>query len=283
MRKPAVAGAFYAGTEEVLKRQIEECFKHAIGPGALPGSGKEPERHVLGLVSPHAGYVYSGPVAANGFFALASQKKPDTVVVVGPNHRGLGEGVAVGKQDRWQTPLGEVELDADLGQAIIANSQLARWDDLAHSQEHSIEVQVPFLQYIYGSPFRMVPICMLRQDLEASRDLGNALAATLKGKDAVIIASSDFSHYESQSSASRKDHLALEVILALEPDQLEGVVRRNSISMCGPGPVMSMLTACKALGAQQAKLLRYATSGDIAGEYSQVVGYASVAVTAPRQ
>lgn len=283
MRKPAVAGAFYAGTEATLRRQVEECFKHAIGPGALPGSAREPEGRVLGLVSPHAGYVYSGPVAANGFFNLAAQRKPETAVVLGPNHRGLGEAVAVGRQDKWLTPLGEAELDIELGQAIIAASQLARWDDLAHSLEHSIEVQVPFLQYIYGSAFRLVPVCMLRQDLEASRDLGHALAAALKGRDAVIIASSDFSHYESQSSASRKDHLALEAILALDPEQLEEAVKHNSISMCGPGPVMSMLTACKALGAREARLLRYATSGDITGDYSQVVGYASVEVTTQRQ
>ncbi len=283
MRKPAVAGAFYAGTEAALRQQIEECFRHAIGPGALPGPARETERRVLGLVSPHAGYMYSGPVAANGFFSLALQRKPQTVVVLGSNHRGLGEAVAVGRQDKWQTPLGEVELDIELGQAIIAASQLARWDDLAHSLEHSIEVQVPFLQYIYASAFRLVPICMLRQDLEASRDLGRALAAAIKGRDAVIIASSDFSHYESQSSASRKDHVALEAILALDPDQLEEVVRRNSISMCGPGPVMSMLAACKDLGAHQARLLRYATSGDITGDYSQVVGYASVEVTTRRQ
>jgi AmmeMemoRadiSam system protein B len=279
MRKPVVAGSFYDGEGAALRRQIEDCFKHRIGPGAIPGPVKESERRVLGLVSPHAGYVYSGPVAANGFSSLASQRKPQTVIILGPNHRGLGQAVAVGRQEKWQTPLGQVELDVELGQSIVSASQWAEWDDLAHSWEHSIEVQVPFLQYIYETGFRIVPIAMLRQELEVSQDLGGALSVALKGRDAIIIASSDFSHYEPQPSASRKDHLALEAILALAPEQLEEVVRSNNISMCGPGPVMGMLTACKALGAKKARLLRYATSGDITGDYSRVVGYASVEVT----
>ena len=279
MRKPVVAGTFYAGTEAALRRQIEECFQHGLGPGALPGPARKSDRRIMGLVSPHAGYMYSGPVAAHGFFGLASQTKPQTVVIVGPNHSGLGADVAVGRQDRWQTPLGEAELDRELAQSIIAASQVAQWDDLAHTSEHSIEVQVPFLQYFFGGAVRLVPISMLRQGLEASSDLGHALAASLKGRDAVIIASSDFSHYESQTSASRKDHLALEAILVLDPESLEKTVKTHSISMCGPGPVMAMLTACKDLGAREARLLRYATSGDITGDYSRVVGYASVEVT----
>lgn len=280
MRKPAVAGSFYDGSAAGLRRQIEDCFKHPLGPGALPGSARVVERRILGLVSPHAGYIYSGPVAANGFFQIAAEGKPQTVVILGPNHHGLGAAVAVGGQDEWQTPLGSVEIDVEVGQAIVSATRWARLDDLAHSMEHSIEVQVPFLQYIYENGFRIVPISMLRQDWEVSRELGRAVAAALKGKNAVIIASSDFSHYESQSMASKKDHLALEAILNLEPERLEETVISHSITMCGPGPVMSMLTACKALGAKKARLLRYATSGDITGDHSQVVGYASVEVTA---
>lgn len=280
MRKPAVAGSFYDGSAAGLRRQIEDCFKHPLGPGALPGSARAVERRILGLVSPHAGYIYSGPVAANGFFQIAAEGTPQTVVILGPNHRGLGAAVAVGGQDAWQTPLGSVEIDVEVGQAIVSATRWARLDDLAHSMEHSIEVQVPFLQYIYENGFRIVPISMLRQDWEVSRELGRAVAAALKGKNAVIIASSDFSHYESQSMASKKDHLALEAILNLEPERLEETVISHSITMCGPGPVMSMLTACKALGAKKARLLRYATSGDITGDHSQVVGYASVEVTA---
>jgi len=280
MRKPAVAGSFYEGSAAGLRRQIEDCFKHPLGPGALPGSARVVERRILGLVSPHAGYIYSGPVAANGFFQIAAEGKPQTVVILGPNHRGLGAAVAVGGQEAWQTPLGSVEIDVEVGQAIVSATRWARLDDLAHSMEHSIEVQVPFLQYIYENGFRIVPISMLRQDWEVSRELGRAVAAALKGENAVIIASSDFSHYESQSMASKKDRLALESILNLEPERLEETVISHSITMCGPGPVMTMLTACKALGSKKARLLRYATSGDITGDHSQVVGYASVEVTA---
>ncbi len=279
MRKPAVAGSFYAGSFAGLQRQIEDCFKHPIGPGALPGEARSAERHTLGLVSPHAGYRYSGPVAANGFARLAAEKMPEVVVIVGPNHRGLGAAVAVGRQSAWQTPLGSVDVDLEVGEAVVAGGQWARWDDLAHGMEHSLEVQVPFLQYIYGSGFKIVPVAMLRQEMEIARDLGRAIASALKGRAGLIIASSDFSHYESQASAGRKDRLAIDAILKLDPAQVEATVISQNISMCGPGPVMAMITAGKELGARKASLLRYATSGDITGDYSEVVGYASVMVT----
>ncbi len=278
MRKPAVAGSFYAGSATGLRRQIEDCFKHTLGPGSFPGVSKT-ERRILGLVSPHAGYVYSGPVAAHGFFQLASEGKPKTVVILGPNHRGVGAAVALSREDKWQTPLGELEIDSGVGGQIVSAARWAQWDDLAHSWEHSIEVQLPFLQYIYRSEFRVVPIAMLSQDLEVSQDLGKAIAIALKGKDGLIIASTDLTHYESQSVASKKDRSALEAILGLDTKKLAEVVSSHNISMCGPGPVMTMLTACKQLGANKARLLHYATSGDISGDYSQVVGYASVEVT----
>jgi AmmeMemoRadiSam system protein B len=201
------------------------------------------------------------------------------VVILGPSHRGIGAEVSLSRQDKWQTPLGQLELDEVLGEQIVSATQGAEWDDLAHSWEHSIEVQLPFLQYIYQSGFRIIPIAMLKQDLAVSRELGEAIAVAFKDKRGIIIASSDFTHYEPQSLASRKDHLALEAILSLDAVQLKEVVGKHDISMCGPGPVMTMLTACKSLGASQANLLCYATSGDITGDYSQVVGYASVVVT----
>lgn len=279
MRKPAVAGSFYPGSLTSLQRQIEECFKHPLGPGALPGEGQLVEQRILGLVSPHAGYIYSGPVAANGFSRVAAGKRPRTVVILGPNHRGLGAEVAVGRERTWQTPLGAVEVDVDVGEAVVSAGRWVECDDLAHSMEHSLEVQLPFLQYIYGAELRIVPIVMLRQDLDVARDLGQAIAAALSGKEGLIIASSDFSHYESQASAGRKDRMALDAILDLDPARLEYTVNSHNITMCGPGPVMAMITACQELGARKATLLRYATSGDITGDYSQVVGYASVIVT----
>ena len=279
MRKPVVAGSWYAGSAAGLRRQIEDCFQHRLGPGVLPGEPRAGQRQILGLVSPQAGYSYSGPVAAHGFLHLASEPGPRTVVILGPNHSGVGAAVAVSREDKWQTPLGEVELDNEVGEAVVSGSRWAEWDELGHKSEHSVELQLPFLQYVYGDTgFRVVPITMLRQDLEVSLNLGEAIAAALKGKGGLIIASSDFSHYESPASASKKDHLAIEAILSLDPGQLAKVVDNYDISMCGPGPVMSMITASKQLGARTAHLLHYGTSGDITGD-AQVVGYASLAVS----
>ena len=278
MRKAAVAGAFYAGGAEELRQQIEGCYRHPLGPGTLPGKPEEGARHIIGLVSPHAGYMYSGPVAAHGFLELASETEPGVVVIMGPNHRGMGASIALSQEEEWQTPLGSVRVDREVGGKIISESRWAQWDDLAHRFEHSIEVQLPFLQYIYGGKFRIVPIAMLRQDLDTSQDLGQAIASALKDKKGLIIASTDFTHYEPQSSANRKDRLALEAILNLDPKQLETTVATHNISMCGCGPVMAMLIATKLLGANKARLLRYATSGDVVGDYSAVVGYASVEV-----
>ena len=278
MRKPVVAGSWYAGSAGELRRQIEDCFQHSLGPGALPGVTRTQTRRILGLVSPHAGYPYSGPVASHGFLQIASEPTPRILVILGPNHSGMGATIALSNEDRWQTPLGDVELDIEVGESIITASRWAEWDDLAHNREHSIEIQLPFLQYVYQSGFKVVLIAMLRQNLEVSQDLGRAIAAALEGKDGMVIASTDFSHYEMRASASKKDHLAIEAILSLDPARLEKVVDDLNISMCGPGPVMTMLTACKELGACKARLLRYATSGDITGD-SRVVGYASIEVT----
>ena len=279
MRKPAAAGSFYAGSASALRRQIEDCFRHRLGPGVLPGEARSKERGTLGLVSPHAGYLYSGPVAAHGFRHISLEPRPQTVVVLGPNHTGWGAAVSLSHEDRWQTPLGEVELDSGVGEAIVSSCRWAEWDDLAHAREHSVEVQLPFLQYTYGAGFRVVLITIMRQSLEVSQYLGQAIAVALKGKEGLIIASSDFTHYESQSAASRKDSMAIEAILALDPRRLAEVVDSHDITMCGPGPVMAMIIACQQMGADRASLLRYATSGDVTGDFHHVVGYASMAVT----
>ncbi|MFC1999570.1 AmmeMemoRadiSam system protein B [Chloroflexota bacterium] len=280
MRKPAVAGSWYAGSADSLRRQIEGCFLHPLGPGALPGEPGEKERNIMGLVSPHAGYAFSGPVAAHGFLQLAKECKPETIVILGPNHTGLGAYVAVSAEDTWRTPLGDVELDNEVGEAIVAASRWAEWDDLAHKNEHSIELQLPFLQYTYGFGFKVVLVAMMRQNLDVSQELGGAIARALRDKNGIIIASSDFTHHEPHDSASKKDHLALEAIIDLHPERLAEVVDNYRISTCGPGPVIAMLTACRQLGAKTARLLRYADSGDITGDYHRVVGYASVSVSA---
>jgi AmmeMemoRadiSam system protein B len=200
------------------------------------------------------------------------------VVILGPNHHGVGAAISVSKDD-WQTPLGAVKTDVEVGEYIVAALPEAQWDEIAHRQEHSIEVQIPFLQYIYGKDFKILAISLARQTAASSRALGEAIASALGNKRGLIIASSDFTHYEAQASASSKDKLALDAILGMGPEQLEETVKRHGISMCGPGPIMTMLTACALRGAKDSRLLTYATSGDITGDPSRVVGYASVEIT----
>lgn len=280
MRHAAVAGTFYEGSRDGLRHQIEACFVHAFGPGSLPTGTRGQGRPIIGLVSPHAGYIYSGPVAAHGFFELSSQPKPSTVVILGPNHYGAGETVSISGEDKWETPLGEVSIDIEAASAIVSATGHAKFDNLAHRWEHSIEVQLPFLQYIWGShDLRIVPISMLLQTSRVSMELGEAIGTALQGKGALIIASSDFTHRELASTARRKDHLVIDSILTLDPARIEQAVFENRVSMCGPGPVMAMIAASKALGATGARLLHYGSSGDITGD-PEVVGYASICVTA---
>jgi AmmeMemoRadiSam system protein B len=276
MRHPAVAGQFYESTRKQLIEQIEWCYTHRVGPGRLPQLQRG-ERRIIGLVSPHAGYMYSGPVAAHGFSALAQDGKPDRIIILGPNHHGIGSGVSLMSSGKWITPLGEVEVDRELAKEILKNSEIIDDDEEAHRLEHSIEVQLPFLQHLLGE-FRFVPICMMFQDVKTSLEVGEAVALACQGKDVLLIASTDFTHYEPQERAIKKDRTAIEKILALDPRGLVETVEREGISMCGYGPVAAMLEACKKLGAKTAKLLKHATSGDTSGFTAEVVGYASIAI-----
>lgn len=277
MRPPAVAGQFYAGTRSALIEQIEWCYTHQHGPGKVPKVQAGPKQ-VLGLVSPHAGYVYSGPVAAHGFARLARDGKPSSIVILCPNHTGAGSGVSIMTSGKWQTPLGEVQVDKSLGEAIMRTSKLIDVDEAAHAHEHSLEVQLPFLQHLFNAEFKLVPICMMLQDIRTSQEVGDAIAKASAGKDVVIIASTDFTHYESQRSATVKNHRAIERVLALDPEGLIRTIEGEAITMCGYGPVVAMLQAAKKLGAKKAELLKYATSGETAGPMAQVVGYGSIAV-----
>jgi len=278
VRRPAVAGTFYEGTKKALLKQIEDCYSHPVGPGKLPTISSKKEGKIIGLVSPHAGYLYSGPVAAWGFYQVVREEIPEVVVILGPNHRGFGAGVAIAGKGRWQTPLGESQIEEELAEKIIELSPLIREDEKAHQREHSLEVQLPFLQYSYGERFKIVPICMMQQDQSTSQKVGETLSEVLKGKNSLIIASTDFTHYQPKETAKRQDKKALEAILSLSPKDLTRAVSRYRISMCGPGAVMTMLTATTLLGAKKATLLKYATSGDITGDYEAVVGYASVII-----
>jgi AmmeMemoRadiSam system protein B len=279
VRRPTQAGTFYEGTAESLKRQIENCFLHQFGPREIPVIVKAGPRHILGLVCPHAGYMFSGPVAAHAYYKLASNGKPEIAVIFGPNHTGYGSALSVMNGGFWHTPLGDVEIDGDTANQIVYNSRIVDVDESAHRFEHSIEVQLPFLQYLYGSHFKIVPICFLMQDLSSAREVGKATAKALAGKNAIIIASSDMTHYESQESASKKDKLVLEAVEAMDEAELYSIIESQNITACGYGPIIALITGAKDLGAKEAKLLCYKTSGDVTGDYSSVVGYAAVSFT----
>jgi len=223
--------------------------------------------------------VYSGPVAAHGFYFAASCGEPDSVVILGPNHTGIGSGISIATMGAWRTPLGDVDVDSELARSIQASSQLIDVDESAHRYEHSIEVQLPFLQYIYRPRLRFVPICMMLQDLASSRDVGEAIAKASKGRNVLIIASTDMTHYEPQRIAEKNDQLVINAILRLDETALQETVETHGISMCGYGPVSATLVASKELGASHGELLAYHTSGDITGDRSQVVGYCSAALT----
>jgi len=281
IRRPTQAGAFYEGNAESLRKQIEACFLHKLGPQRIPVVDKTGPRRILGLVCPHAGYMYSGHVAALSYSELASDGKPDIVVVLGPNHTGLGSPLAVMNDGSWRTPLGDVEVDGKVADAIVHESGLVDVDEYAHLREHSIEVQLPFLQFLYGSDFKLVPICFMMQDLATAQEIGRALVETLSGKNAVIVASSDFSHYEPHAVASKKDLAALKAVEAMDEKLFYSVVEQKRVSACGYGPITALIVAAKGLGATKAKLLGYKTSGDVTGDFSSVVGYAAVSFKGP--
>ena len=276
IRHPCQAGAFYAGTAESLKKQIENCFLHKLGPGKIPEVVKDGPRKIVGLVCPHAGYMYSGPVAAHAYYQLALDGKPEIVVLLGPNHTGHGSALAIMNEGFWRTPLGDVEVDGEVADEIVRESHIVDVDDSAHRFEHSIEVQLPFLQFLYGSEFKIVPICFLMQDSVSAVEVGQALAKVLAGKNAVIIASSDMTHYEPHESAMRKDKLVLDAVKAMDVSELYSVIETHRVSACGYGPIAALITAAKILGAEEVKLLCHKTSGDVIGDYSSVVGYAAV-------
>ena len=277
IRRPCVAGAFYPADPERLKNAIQECFTHRLGPGKLLEQ-KSHDRKIVSVVCPHAGYMYSGPTAAHSYHQLASEASPDSIVVLGPNHTGLGGPVSIWGTGSWDTPLGRAPVDEELAKAIFKASDFIDMDETAHLREHSIEVQLPFLQYIYGK-VRIVPICMGFQDLETSRKVGWAIAEASKEKDVLILASTDLTHMESKSSAAAKDRGVTDRIASMDEAALQSWVRSQRVTMCGYGPVSAVLVASKLLGANKAEILSYSTSGDITGDTSSVVGYAAAKIT----
>ena len=264
---------FYAGTIEELEEQIRWCYKHELGPGTIPQVNEKGPRQLLAMIVPHAGYYYSGPVAAHAYKELAQDGVFDTAVIVGPNHTGYGHPVSVWTEGSWSTPLGEVEVDKKLAKRLLGD--VAKSDETAHMHEHSIEVQLPWLQYLYGK-VRIVPIAMLAQDIETARIVGKSIGQA--GSNLVVIASSDLTHYEPHSVAMEKDGSVIEAIIALDEEELYERCQRLRCTMCGYGPVAVALVASKEMKAKKASLLKYATSGDTSGDFSRVVGYGSIVI-----
>jgi AmmeMemoRadiSam system protein B len=285
MRYPAVAGAFYERSRDALLRQIRECYTHPLGPGRVP-EVRRGDRRIIGLVVPHAGYAYSGPIAAHSYAALAEDGWPSSVVILGPNHHGAGAPLALMDQG-WQTPLGTVPVDEKLHGRLL---RPPLEDDVrAHRDEHSIEVQLPFLQQMNASP-RFVPLCMAFQEYDLASEVGGLVADAAKGEDVLLVASSDFTHVGPQYNqlptrgltapafAKEQDAKAIEKILALDAKGFAAKVTQAEISMCGYGPVTAMLVASKQLGAKAATLLKYATSSDVSRDSHMAVGYGAIAV-----
>lgn len=274
IRRPAVAGIFYPSDPLELNQTIERSFKDkGFGPNKMPPS--DSKRRIYGIVSPHAGYIYSGAVAANGFYEVSSMEFND-VIIIGPNHYGIGTGAAIMGEGLWETPLGQVEINQDLSLGISRNSEIIDLDDFAHSRDHCLEVQLPFIQYIKKKKFRIVPIILIMQDRQTANDIGISIAQSTVNTNSLLIASSDFTHYESNTEAHRKDSELINAILSLDVLKFYTTLERENVSACGYGAIASIMTAAKKLGATKGELLKYATSGDIIGDTNTVVGYSSI-------
>ena len=264
-RKAAVAGTFYPGSAKSLSAMLSGFVD------------KEKKREkAIGVVSPHAGYMYSGAVAGAVFSEV---EIPATAIILAPDHRGAGNAFALFPEGAWETPLGEVEIDREIAKKIDKQSSVAIIDGDAHKYEHSAEVQVPFLQHI-RSDIKIVAIVISTLSIQQLRLLGEELAeiVTQTGREVLCIASSDMTHYESHESAGKKDRLAIDEILKLDEFALLETVRKNDISMCGVGPTIAMLAYAKKMGAKEARLVKYMTSGETTGDMNEVVGYAGIVV-----
>lgn len=266
VRLPAVAGSFY----EAQPQRLEGDVRRFLGSEATPG-------RAIGAIVPHAGYVYSGPVAGAVYARL---RIPTSVVVLCPNHTGRGAAAALDPSDAWRTPLGDVPLDRRLADRVLALAPAVEEDPEAHRREHSLEVQLPFLRHLRPD-VRLVPICIREPSLALCREIGEALATVVAEEEEppLLLASSDMNHYEPRRIGRPKDDLALERIEALDPDGLFETVLRRSITMCGFLPATALLSAARRLGARSAEVVARRDSGDETGDDSTVVGYAGVVIS----
>lgn len=265
IREPVVAGQFYPSSAESIKEQISSF----IGE-------KTKKSNTIACMLPHAGYMYSGKVATLTVSGLNVKEK---IILLGPNHTGNGPAFSIMTEGIWNTPLGRIKIDSGLANAILEKSKYLERDTQAHSSEHSLEVELPILQY-FRKDFEIVPIIFMSEDYSALKQIGKDIASVIIGlkiqDSCLIVASSDMTHYEPQVEAKEKDKQAIEAILELDSEKLKKKVENFNISMCGYAPAVAMIEAAKWLGAKKAKLIKYQTSGDVTGDRGSVVGYAGI-------
>ncbi len=264
-RVAAVAGQFYYGTADRLARQVEDLIDR--------DAAKE---DVIGIISPHAGLMYSGAVAGSVYSAI---RFPRTLLLLGPNHTGLGPKISIMDDGEWEIPTASFQIDRKLAAKIAASTEKVTRDSQAHIFEHSLEVQLPFIAS-FSRDVKIVPVAFMGASLDDCREVAGAIVKAINSVDypVVIVASSDMSHYLPDKIARQKDRKAIDRVLALDPEGLYETVVRERISMCGFIPATVMLLAARLLGAGSARLVRYATSGDVSGDYDSVVGYAGIIV-----
>ncbi|MEM0272795.1 MAG: AmmeMemoRadiSam system protein B [Thermoprotei archaeon] len=270
IRKFAVAGGFYPRDPVLLRKELERSF--SLGYGEYREVSEQ--LSVAGSIVPHAGYTYSGSVASFSYGFLRSKIKAETIVIVGPNHTGYGTPVSVWPKGKWETPLGFLQVDEKISEKILES--FPDFDPISHVYEHSIEVQLPFIQFVYGFDVKIVPICVLDQSLHTSLQLGDVIAEAVRGHTVVLLASSDFSHYVPQFLAEQNDGAIIQGILEMDEAKVLDQADKLDVNACGLGPIVSVIRALKSLGVRKAQLLKYATSGNVTGDYTSVVGYASI-------
>jgi len=265
IRTPSVAGTFYPGDRESLQQEVEGFIRDG-----------DQKKSVIGLISPHAGYIYSGACAGKGFRAV---RVPGRVLILGVNHRGAGAPMAVDGNHQWRTPLGDIDVDTELREKLTGNSDVFGIDSLAASEEHSLEVQVPFIQVI-NPEAKIIPVTVGAHDRAMMKRAGEEIAAMIQGKreEILMVASTDMSHYVSADDARRLDTLAIEAVKEMDPDRLFDTVYSHRISMCGVAPTYIMMTAAGILGATLGEVIEYTHSGKTSGDYDHVVGYLSAVV-----
>ena len=271
MNRPAAfAGTFYPRRPEALRQMIKDL---------LSAQTRRPEKtDAIACVVPHAGYVYSGAVAAA---TLASINIPEVCVIICPNHTGWGPEASIMTEGTWSTPFGDVPVHEELARTLLKKSSHLKEDDTAHAQEHAIEVQLPLIQALHGKPFAVVPIVLASVGNLVYKDIASAVASAVRQikTPALVIASTDLTHYEPQPQANRKDDIAIRAMLARDSDGLVRAVEEHDISMCGVLPAATVLCAANLLGATTSRLIAYLTSGDVSKDYSAVVGYAGLTIS----